>query len=100
MSAQPQHYKVTPDSDLQRLLRKAKADRQPVILEDEGDCYHVVADRERVNLTDNPAANYDPERMIAAIHASAGVLKGVDRDELLADLRAERGQDSIGRPAE
>ena len=39
-------------------------------------------------------------RCATAIHAAAGTMKGVNRDELLADLRAERGQDSIGRPAE
>jgi len=50
--------------------------------------------------TDDPAENYDPQKMRAAIHAAAGTMKGVDREELLADLRAERGQDSIGRPAE
>lgn len=98
MNAQPQPYKLNPDSELAHLLKRA--DRQPVILETEGVRYRVVRETERVNLTDEPWAHYNAEKVRAAVHASAGVLNGVNRDELLADLRAERGQDSISRPAE
>ncbi len=42
----------------------------------------------RVNSTE---FIHDPQKMREAIHAAAGTMKGVDRDELLADLRAERG---------
>ena len=41
---------------------------------------------------DDPFANYDPERFLRAWDASFGVLQGVDVEELLADLRAERAQ--------
>lgn len=43
----------------------------------------------RVNSTE---FIHDPQKIREAIHAAAGAMKGVDRDELLADLRAERGQ--------
>lgn len=43
--------------------------------------------------------NYDPERALRAIHKSASAFRGIDRDQLLADLAAQRGQDSGGRPA-
>jgi hypothetical protein len=38
------------------------------------------------------------QKMRGAVHAAAGTMRGVNRDELLANLRAERGKDSIGRP--
>ena len=36
-------------------------------------------------------ADYDPERASEALKASAGVLKGVDLEELKRDLRSARG---------
>jgi hypothetical protein len=42
-------------------------------------------------------ANYDVERARAALRASAGALATVDREQLLADLRVERGQASHAR---
>jgi hypothetical protein len=45
-------------------------------------------------------AGYDPIKVLADLRASAGALVGVDRDELLADIRAQRGQASQGRPAD
>lgn len=71
-----------------------------MILETPDARYQVIRETETVNLTDDPWANYDPEKVRAALRASAGVLKGVDRDELLVDLRAARGQNRMGRPAE
>ncbi len=43
--------------------------------------------------------NYDPDRVLRALHESAGAFRGIDRDQLLADLAEQRGQDSSGRPA-
>ncbi len=98
MSAQPRPYKLRPNSTLARLLKRDSP--QPVILETEGVRYRVVREMESVNLTDDPWADYDAAKVCGAVHASAGVLIGVDRDALLSDLREERGQDSVGRPAE
>ena len=44
-------------------------------------------------------AGYDPQRVAAALAQAAGVLAGVDREELRRDLEAQREQDSAGRPA-
>lgn len=44
-------------------------------------------------------ANYDPERVRHALAHSRSILRGVDTRQLKADLEAQRGQDSIGRPA-
>ncbi len=98
MNAQPRPYKVNPDSELARRL--SEADRQPVILDNAGVRYRVVREVSEVQMTDDPWAHYDADKIRAAIRASAGALKGVDRDELLADLHAQRGQNSHGRPAE
>jgi len=100
MNAQPHHYRLNAEDDLTRLLNEAKADRRPVVIETPTDRFRVVRDTDTVNLTDDPQAHYDAAKVRAAVHASAGVMTGVDRDELLADLRAQRGQNSTGRPAE
>jgi hypothetical protein len=96
MSAQPQPYKVDPDSELGHRLREAA--QHPVILETEGVRFRVVREADGSQTIDDPWANYDPEKAIAAIHASAGALKGVDVEQLLKDIYEERGQDSTGRP--
>jgi hypothetical protein len=44
-------------------------------------------------------ASYDAERVRQALRASRGALTGVDREKLVHDVRAQRGQDSVGRPA-
>jgi len=45
-------------------------------------------------------AGYDPEKAKAAIRASAGALKGLNREEFLRDLHRAREQDSHGRPTQ
>jgi len=95
VSAQPHHYRLNAEDELTHLLSKADADRQPVILETPRARYRVVREAD-----DEPAPKpYDPERMIRAIHASAGALTDVDTDAMLRDLDAERTQNSTGRPA-
>lgn len=44
--------------------------------------------------------SYDPEKARAAIRASAGALKGLNRQKFLRDLHKAREQDSRGRPAQ
>ena len=92
MNAQPQDYKVDPDSETARLLREAAASHAPIRV-DTGDMVYCVD----ASPTKKP---YDPERMIRAIYASAGALKDVDTDALLQTLREERTQNSTGRPAD
>jgi hypothetical protein len=96
MSAQSQPYKVDPESELGHRLREAS--QQPVILETEGVRFRVIRETDEIPTTDDPWANYDPEKAIAAIHASAGALDGVNVEQLLKDIYDERGQDSTGRP--
>ena len=44
--------------------------------------------------------HYDAERVKEAFRQGAGLLRGVDREELLRDLHGQREQDSAGRPAD
>lgn len=103
MSAQPQQSQMNQniERELARRLTRAAADNRPAEVEIAGNRYRLVpVDDDDIQTTDEPNAHYDPQKMREAIHAAAGTMKGVNREELLADLRAERGQDSIGRPAE
>ncbi|MGI8854503.1 MAG: hypothetical protein ACR2JW_02015 [Thermomicrobiales bacterium] len=102
MNAQPQPNQVDQDieRELARYLDSAKNENKPAEVMISGNLYRLVPVDDDIQTTDEPNAPYDPQKMREAIHAAAGTMKGVNRDELLADLRAERGQDSIGRPAE
>src|SRR5215216_5986493 len=67
-------------------------------IEKNGRVFHVYGE---VSPKKDIWADYSPERMLAVIERRAGnVLKGVDTDKLWRDLKAARGQDSIGRPAD
>jgi hypothetical protein len=62
-----------------------------------------ATDREAPPNLADPAdiwAGYDPERVRKALAESADALKGIDRDELLADLAVQRQQHSRGRPSD
>jgi len=41
---------------------------------------------------------YDADEVKRALRRAAGALRGVNREALLKDIRASRGQDSRGRP--
>lgn len=84
---------MNPDSETARLLREA-ASAVPIRVDTGEAVYRVAADETR--------KPYDPERMVKAIDASAGILKraGVDAEQLEKDIYADRTQNSTGRPAE
>jgi hypothetical protein len=94
MNAQPRDYKVNPDSETARLIREAAASAEPIRVDIGEEVYRVDASK-----TKKP---YDPQRMIKAIYASAGILKrsGVDAEQLEKDIYEDRTQNSTGRPAE
>lgn len=60
----------------------------------------LPATRQPGDQVDDIWAGYDPEAVRKALRASAGALKGVDKEELLRDIYEARSQDSAGRPAE
>ena len=83
---------VEPGSDVDEFLRQA--DEQPIIAVAHGRRFRVV--REPVDIF----ANYDVERVREGLVRISGLLKEVDVEALKAELREQRDQDSIGRPAD
>lgn len=86
---------------LQQIAEQVRQTRQPVPLTRDDEVVAVVQPAPGAVPTAGPQdifAGYDPEKVRAGLRASAGALVGTDRDELLADIHAQRGQDSQGRP--
>ncbi|MGH2534493.1 MAG: hypothetical protein ACRDJW_19675 [Thermomicrobiales bacterium] len=91
MVSQTKTLRVPAGSEIADLL--ARAADTPIVLETDGERFRVIREDENI------WAGYDPAQMRAALKYSAGALAGVDVDALKAELRAQRDQDSIGRPA-
>jgi hypothetical protein len=97
---------VATSAELQRLAEQVEHTRQPVPLTRGGQVIAVIEPATAAGPLPSPHlqgdiwANYDPVKVLAAIHATAGILAGVDREALLADIHAARGQDSQGRPGD
>jgi hypothetical protein len=73
---------LNPEDELARRL--AEVAGQPVVIAHNGVRYRIEPE--------DPFAFYDPEKMRAAIRASAGAWRGVvDAERLKADIRAARG---------
>jgi hypothetical protein len=78
----------------------------PVLVERAGRLYRL--EPTAVDLLDNPWAeydpwaNYDPEKVLAAMETArkARLFEGVDVEQLKADIKAARSQDSRGRPGD
>src|SRR5215467_7094689 len=88
--------------DLFRLVEEVKATKTPRILKRESEpvamLMPVGATIQCSHLHKRSIwSHYDPMRVKAAIHRSAGALQGVDRKELLRDLADQRSQESTGR---
>jgi hypothetical protein len=80
--------------NLPTILDTLARQHEAVLVERKGKLYTVAPQEPE------PAdvwAAYDPQRTRAALRASAGALAGVDRDELLADIHAQRAQKSRRR---
>jgi hypothetical protein len=93
MSAQP--YKINPETEreLVCLLRTAEAEKQPVVVEIAGNPYRLVPEDD-IQTTEDPAANYDLEKMLAAIDAGFGAFEGMDVEAFLAEILEAREQDT------
>jgi hypothetical protein len=83
---------VQPGSELAEVVDQAA--EAPILLEKNGQRYRLTRE------PSEPLAGYDPERTREALRQSFGTLRGVDVEELKRDLRDQREQDSIGRPAD
>ena len=94
---QTQPIKLNPDDELARRLNQK--DATPVFVEANGVRFRVIRDTPEINLTDDPFADYDPEKVQAALKASAGAFRGINTQTLKRDIWEAREQDTSGRPA-
>ena len=90
--------------DLESVIQPARARREEVTAMEQPSGPTQIAQRRRVRLVDPERqaeifADYDPGRVREALKQSAGALAGIDRLNLLSDLRAARHQESNGRPS-
>lgn len=91
MAKEPLTIVIDPESELGQAL--AAVDDAPLLLERSGARFQVTRVRDAL------WADYDPQRVRRALRESAGALAGVDVDALKQELREQRSQDSLGRPA-
>src|SRR5437762_1255874 len=83
---------VAQSAELRELAQQVKTTRRPVALTEAGKTIAVVQPAAAPARSEDIWAHYDPERAREALRASKGALTEVDRDELLADIHAQRGQ--------
>jgi len=97
MNAQPQPNQMNQEieRELARRLSKAEAENRPVVVEIAGNRYRLVPDDD-IQTTDDPAADYDPAKAMAALEAGAGAFKGMDVEAFLAEILEAREQDTPG----
>ncbi len=88
-SDEPETIHIPESSELARLLDQI--DTTPLRLEKDGVVY-------RVSREDSLWAGYDPERVRAAVQATAGTWADLDTDAMIADLHRDREEGS--RPAD
>lgn len=91
MAAEPKVIPVEADSPLAAIVDQALS--EPIVLERNGHRFRLVRDGHV-----SPLPDYDPDRAKAALKRVAGLFEGVDTEALKSELRAQRGQDSQGRP--
>lgn len=84
-------------NNLGPIFDRLKREGQPILVEREGELYKLEPQEPKAA---DLWRHYDADRVRKALRASAGALMGVNRDELQADIRAQRAQDSHGRPGE
>ena len=83
---------------LRSIFDALETERTAIVVERAGQRYRVEI--EEAKQPPDVWAGYDVGRVREALRASAGALAGIDREELLADIRSQRGQESQGRPAD
>jgi hypothetical protein len=90
VTTEPRTIRVAAGSELDELVNAAN--EASVILEKDGVRYRVTREN------DDLWARYDPEAVVAALHAARGTLTPEEGDELKASMYREREEGS--RPAD
>jgi hypothetical protein len=93
MAAETRTLPVEPGSQLDAAL--GETPDAPLLLERAGRLYRLEPIDEQSQTRDS----LEGEAAQAAIRRAAGILRGLDVDAFLRELRLQRGQDSSGRPA-
>jgi hypothetical protein len=83
---------VEPESETGKLL-KLVAD-EPISVESGGKRFKI--EREKTDLFED----YDPAKALEGLRSLIGLYSGMDVDEFMREIKEQREQDSIGRPAE
>lgn len=83
---------------LERVFDDMAEQQQPVVVERGGRLYRLAP--ATAEEPEDIWANYDPEKVLEAWETArkAKLFEGVDVEQLKADIKAARGQDSHGRP--
>ena len=96
MCAHQRTIKVLPDSELSLTLKAAQTSGAPVVVDTGEGIYTLLV--AQAELARDVFAHYDPQAAITGLRSLREAFAGVDRDQLLVDLQAQRAQDSDGRP--
>lgn len=93
--------RVEKDRDVERAVDDFVADGAPRLLVRDGKPVAVILSpgdyaELRGEAVEDIWSTNDPDRARRALAAGVGALAGVGRDQLLRDLRAQRGQESSG----
>ncbi len=92
MITESKRIRVSPNSDIARLLDEAR--EHPIILESNGETFRLSHEKTE------QASAFDPEKVKQAIAQTAGSWADLDTDKLIAELYRAREQGSrpLGRP--
>jgi hypothetical protein len=100
----PSPIDITSIPELVHLVEEMRASKQPRLLKQDRESVALLMPL-GATLTQQPPAthedvwaDYNPEKVRAALAQSAGTLAGVNSKRLLTDIRNERSQENTHRP--
>lgn len=86
----------TADPELTALLKEAAEAGEPLRVRTDDSTYELEV---RKPAKKDIWKDYDPEAVREALEASFGILREIDADAWIERIRADREQDTPGRPA-
>jgi hypothetical protein len=114
MASEPIPFDVDRIPELDVLVETARHDRKTRVLKRNGETVaipsptHASATKRARRTMPTPRLadphdiwrDCDPQTVRKGMHQARGAFAGIDIEALIADLNAQRGQDSSGRPAD
>lgn len=96
MSAQPQQSQMNTEieRELARRLDAAKNENKPAEVQIAGNLYRLVPVEDDIQTTEDPAAHYDVDKMLAAIDEGFGAFEGMDVETFNKEILEAREQDT------